>query len=319
MPPRSTSMTGGAAGVEPAARAGSVRLPAVKTGGCSSSSTVSGAAGDDAGVHLALEVPGGEVVDGVVAEADGAEGQVAHAPDPTPAPRAPDPAERDSACGRATAQPMPPIAVESAPRGRFAIGRRGDAAPPAPGRPGPRRAVRRRRRGGAAAGREHAADGGGRAQPRAAPPVPAATRRVAPPRRPWRSCAPGTRGGRRPGRPATGAALRALYVPGSVAGRRDVAMLDAWTGARAAGARACGCSCWPRRCGCTETPGSVLRRHRPAGPGASPWVAASGAAAAGRASTRTVELLRVARQWRWRPSGRARGRSRGPRGPQPAR
>ena len=41
----------------------------MNTGGCSSSSTVSGGvAGDHGGVDLALEVPGGEVVDGVVAE-----------------------------------------------------------------------------------------------------------------------------------------------------------------------------------------------------------------------------------------------------------
>ena len=68
MPPRSTSMTGAPPGSS-GRSCGSVRLPAVKTGGCSSSSTVSAPrARDDLLVHLALEVPGGEVVDGVVAE-----------------------------------------------------------------------------------------------------------------------------------------------------------------------------------------------------------------------------------------------------------
>ena len=101
----------------PAARAGSVRLPAVKTGGCSSSSTVSGAAGDDLGVDLALQVPGGDVVDGLVAEADGLEGQVCHAPEPTPAPRDADGAV-GPACGK-NVEPRSPAARGREPqRGR---------------------------------------------------------------------------------------------------------------------------------------------------------------------------------------------------------
>ena len=44
---------------------GSVRLPAVKTGGCSSSSTVSGSTRDDVGVHLALQLPRRDVLHGV--------------------------------------------------------------------------------------------------------------------------------------------------------------------------------------------------------------------------------------------------------------
>ena len=66
----------GSAGRSP----GAVRLPAVKTGGCSSSQTVSGVSPvDDPRVDLALDVPRGEVVDGVVAVPALAEDQVAHA------------------------------------------------------------------------------------------------------------------------------------------------------------------------------------------------------------------------------------------------
>jgi hypothetical protein len=43
-----------------------------------------GATGHDAGVHLALQLPRRDVLDGVAAEPNGLEDQVLHADEPTP-------------------------------------------------------------------------------------------------------------------------------------------------------------------------------------------------------------------------------------------
>ena len=77
-------------------------------------------------------------------------------------------------------------------------------------------------------------------------PTPGAGR----PRRPGRAraaracCAPGTYAGPRRGRGRRGGAA-ALYMPGSRAGRRDVAMLAAY-GRAGCGCAGCGCRCSPR-------------------------------------------------------------------------
>lgn len=116
------------------------------------------------------------------------------------------------------------------------------------------------------------------------------------------------------------AALRALYVPGSVAGRRDVAMLDAWTarGLRVRGLR-------------MQLLAARVRVHRDARVVLRITDRVARAVAVGLGvrrplprdapSTRTVELVRAAGTWRVaavRPvapapsGGRARARSQSP-------
>ena len=107
------------------------------------------------------------------------------------------------------------------------------------------------------------------------------------------------------------AALRALYVPGSVAGRRDVAMLDAWTarGLRVRGLR-------------MQLLAARVRVHRAPGwcCGVTDRVARAVAVGPGvrrplprdAPSTRTVELVRAAGTWRVAAVGRRPGPVRGP-------
>ena len=154
--------------------------------------------------------------------------------------------------------------------------------------------------------------------------------RVAAPVRPRRGGSPPTR---RPGSArlravgrATGggvvagadpAALRALYVPGSVAGRRDVAMLQAWTarGLRVRGLRmqVLALDVVLR----TRSPAGA-GRHRPGGAGGCRGPGVRRELPRDAPSAHTVELVRVAGEWRVAAVRRSRSRSPQP-APQPAR